>query len=537
MIAKVKLESIRRNLTPHPVVLQKKSAEAVKPIAYLSRASCCPCDGSCPNCSPQFTDPRPPAGYRQCETEADQAARAIAANQPIPIHMQAPRSALVMPGFNQDGNDRQHADRMETTQTPEAFKPAGAGNPLPKDTRDFFEEKFQHSLAHVRIHDNSQAAFLAKQQQADAYTIGQHIVFDQNQYAPHTTGGRRLLAHEIAHVIQQGGSARSSRLIQRQYTVKAASQIVKQVNPQPSPPKVTFSRVIPALLGIPLFIISQIFNYPKLDAQLLKTLQIDQLVLGPFRAWLGKKTVIMDNRNQQEIKQPRRHLNNLVKVEEPFQRKTVIRHQRFINKVLKVKPQSTWQDLSRYVFGFSKAPQKNIGAETRMFLSGSGRYAWMDWATIGEITPRPLKNPFYEWAALLHEGHHSATAKNAFTNQAAKEVMDLKNMVLNRPNQQFQPSDPVKINDMKSKLRLIQDPAKVFVFIKSHPLLALDTRMLGGKIQSLYQKWENFFSQTINYAKEELAAYCISWQAIRNAISFIKQALAGPKRRGQKQRP
>jgi hypothetical protein len=59
------------------------------------------------------------------------------------------------------------------------------------------------SLAAIRVHDDAEAAESARAVTARAYTVGSHIVFNQGEYAPHTEAGRRLLAHELAHVGQQ----------------------------------------------------------------------------------------------------------------------------------------------------------------------------------------------------------------------------------------------------------------------------------------------------------------------------------------------
>ena len=57
----------------------------------------------------------------------------------------------------------------------------------------------------VQIHTGTQAAEAARAVSSRAFTVGQHIVFDEGEYQPHTRGGRRLLAHELAHVVQQAG--------------------------------------------------------------------------------------------------------------------------------------------------------------------------------------------------------------------------------------------------------------------------------------------------------------------------------------------
>lgn len=82
---------------------------------------------------------------------------------------------------------------------------AAGGAPLDSRTRRFMEQRFGHDFGRVRIHADSQAAASAHAVQARAYTLGQDVVFGRGQYAPATGTGRRLLAHELAHVVQQSG--------------------------------------------------------------------------------------------------------------------------------------------------------------------------------------------------------------------------------------------------------------------------------------------------------------------------------------------
>jgi hypothetical protein len=90
-----------------------------------------------------------------------------------------------------------------------------SGQPLDRDTRSFMEERFGYDFGRVRIHNDAQAAESARAVNAHAYTVGAQIAFDSARYSPTTPEGRRLLAHELAHVIQQGcaklksGEARS----------------------------------------------------------------------------------------------------------------------------------------------------------------------------------------------------------------------------------------------------------------------------------------------------------------------------------------
>jgi Domain of unknown function (DUF4157) len=81
--------------------------------------------------------------------------------------------------------------------------PTGAGRPLPLGVRAFFEPRFGHDLGNVRVHADDRAARSARALHAAAYTVGRDVVFAPGQYRPDAEPGRRLLAHELAHVVQQ----------------------------------------------------------------------------------------------------------------------------------------------------------------------------------------------------------------------------------------------------------------------------------------------------------------------------------------------
>jgi phage FluMu protein Com len=83
---------------------------------------------------------------------------------------------------------------------------SGRGQPLPDSIRAFFEPRFGYDFSQVRVHSGAAAEQSARDVNARAYTVGQNVVFGANQFAPGSTEGRRLLAHELTHVIQQGGA-------------------------------------------------------------------------------------------------------------------------------------------------------------------------------------------------------------------------------------------------------------------------------------------------------------------------------------------
>ena len=80
------------------------------------------------------------------------------------------------------------------------------GRPLDAATRAFMEPRFGHDFGGVRVHADARATASARAVNALAYTVGQDVVFGAGQYAPETGAGRRLLAHELAHTVQQHGT-------------------------------------------------------------------------------------------------------------------------------------------------------------------------------------------------------------------------------------------------------------------------------------------------------------------------------------------
>jgi hypothetical protein len=77
------------------------------------------------------------------------------------------------------------------------------GHSLDPTTRSEMEARFGYDFSDVRIHRDAQAAESAQSVNARAFTVGSHVVFDSGRYAPESLEGRRLLAHELTHVVQQ----------------------------------------------------------------------------------------------------------------------------------------------------------------------------------------------------------------------------------------------------------------------------------------------------------------------------------------------
>lgn len=94
----------------------------------------------------------------------------------------------------------------------------GGGQPLPESVSAFFEPRFSTDFSRVRVHSGGAAEQSAREVNANAYTVGHNVVFGAGQFAPGTHEGRRLIAHELTHVVQQ---SRSAAAVQRAPTPAA----------------------------------------------------------------------------------------------------------------------------------------------------------------------------------------------------------------------------------------------------------------------------------------------------------------------------
>jgi hypothetical protein len=80
---------------------------------------------------------------------------------------------------------------------------SGGGAPLDNDTRGFMESRLGADFSDVRVHTDAAASDSARSVQAHAYTVGSDVVFQSGKYAPENDSGKRMLAHELTHVVQQ----------------------------------------------------------------------------------------------------------------------------------------------------------------------------------------------------------------------------------------------------------------------------------------------------------------------------------------------
>ena len=108
---------------------------------------------------------------------------------------------------------------------------ASAGRALDGQTRTFMESRFGHDFGDVRVHADGAAGASAQALRAEAYTVGRDIVFASGRYDPDSSGGRHLLAHELTHVVQQGGGRAAPEVAQRQAAASAPDAAAPAAGP------------------------------------------------------------------------------------------------------------------------------------------------------------------------------------------------------------------------------------------------------------------------------------------------------------------
>jgi hypothetical protein len=101
--------------------------------------------------------------------------------------------------------DRAYDNEQEAAPEVESVI-SSSGRPLDRETRRYMESRIGFDFSKVRIHTDSRAAASAKSLNARAYSVGNNVVFGAGRFAPNTTEGRRLLAHELTHTVQQARS-------------------------------------------------------------------------------------------------------------------------------------------------------------------------------------------------------------------------------------------------------------------------------------------------------------------------------------------
>jgi hypothetical protein len=201
---------------------------AVRPApvggGHAGRATPCACGGNCPRCIAQpklkVSHPDDPL-----EREADRVAERVLSGTPGP----APATAAGPPPLQRvsaetsperdDGDTAPEEEQQEIQRLASAGNAAppadaaaalrasdGAGEPIPPALRGAMEAGIGAEFSAVRVHADARAASLCESVSARAFTHGANVYFNRGEYRPDAREGRRVLAHELVHVVQQGAA-------------------------------------------------------------------------------------------------------------------------------------------------------------------------------------------------------------------------------------------------------------------------------------------------------------------------------------------
>lgn len=118
------------------------------------------------------------------------------------------------------------------------------GRPLQQKDRSFFETRFGTDFSDVRVHTGPEAGALAQAVNARAFTVGRDVIFGARQYAPDTTEGQNLMAHELTHVVQQRGASKSVQRQPAQQSGASSDITVRDIFPFPTGSRVLMSRIM-----------------------------------------------------------------------------------------------------------------------------------------------------------------------------------------------------------------------------------------------------------------------------------------------------
>jgi hypothetical protein len=192
----------------------------------IQRKAPCACGGGCPRCQTKSNGFRISQPSDPAEVEADQIADRVmrmpdgpapAAVSDTPSTQRRKRMSCEERGDEQLAQTKKDS-AVTSSQGNAAPAPArvdtvlnSPGQPLAPAARVFFESRFGRDFSDVRVHADRTAAQSARDVSASAYTVGRDIVFGPGQYAPESTAGRRLIAHELTHVVQQMGFSAGGR--------------------------------------------------------------------------------------------------------------------------------------------------------------------------------------------------------------------------------------------------------------------------------------------------------------------------------------
>ena len=165
------------------------------------------------------------------EQEAERVAERVMNTSPSELHTCARGAECPQCRTRQPSREHQdvHSRRVAVNDLGQTSIPPivhevlrSPGESLDLTTRARMEPRFGHDFSKVRVHTNDRAAGSAQAVNALAYTVGENVVFAAGQYAPSSPPGQKLIAHELAHVVQQNGSRHSHEGLSAQHGLSLA---------------------------------------------------------------------------------------------------------------------------------------------------------------------------------------------------------------------------------------------------------------------------------------------------------------------------
>src|SRR5262245_27219368 len=198
MMQAMKASGARHAIASAPAVRRSSPRGSAVP---LRRGGACACGGTCPHCRHEavaaMTVSEPgDAAERDADERADAVMRMA---QPAPSPGAPPAHNAVA---------RKAVWAAAPAPVPSGVAPAvraaldTPGQPLDRATRAFFEPRFGANLGHVRVHADDRAAAAARSIDAHAFTLGSDVAFAAGAWDPHSSRGRALIAHQLAHTLQ-----------------------------------------------------------------------------------------------------------------------------------------------------------------------------------------------------------------------------------------------------------------------------------------------------------------------------------------------
>jgi hypothetical protein len=211
---KTTMEKVSKSEHARVQLRSRVPASASSPFQnVIHRKAQCACGGGCPSCAEESAHPRlqtklsisTPGDVHEQEADrmADQVMRMTESHADQGALLSSRDSSSTLSRKSVAGESRANNNMAHSDLSP------GAGQPLPESERAFFEPRFGRDFSGVRVHAGGRAAEFAESVNARAYTIGNNVVFGTGEWSPGTSGGRTLLAHELAHVAQQADGAPS----------------------------------------------------------------------------------------------------------------------------------------------------------------------------------------------------------------------------------------------------------------------------------------------------------------------------------------